>query len=124
MVQRLKELDDMIKLKISKNYFQVRKAFLALDRDFDGFVTIEDFLHYFGPSENIIYEDLEKLLRDKDRTRKGRLDFTDFTKWFGSSIHMLAGFYFRHDSKKNPQFDANEARFKQRYPERDLRQCK
>jgi len=26
----------------------VRKAFLFLDKDFDGFVTIEDFMNYNG----------------------------------------------------------------------------
>jgi Ca2+-binding EF-hand superfamily protein len=35
----------------------VRKAFLALDKDFDGFVTIEDFLHYFG-TDPLEFEDL------------------------------------------------------------------
>ena len=30
----------------------------------------------------------------------------DFSKWLGSAIHMSEGFYFRHDSIKNPQLDA------------------
>ena len=30
----------------------------------------------------------------------------DFSKWLGNAIHMSEGFYFRHDSIKNPQLDA------------------
>lgn len=92
---------------MSENYQTVRKAFLALDKDFDGAVTIEDFLHYFG-TEPLEYEDLQKLLCVKDRNGKGRIDFTDFGKWFGSAIHKSEGFYFRHDSKMvNPPFNLN-----------------
>ena len=43
--------------KISDNYKTLRKAFLSFDKDFDGFVTIEDFLHYFA-TEPIEFEDL------------------------------------------------------------------
>jgi Ca2+-binding EF-hand superfamily protein len=39
--------------------------------------------------------------------KKGYLDFTDFSKWMGSSIQPSAGFYFRHDSIKNPQYERN-----------------
>ena len=50
-----------------------------------------------------------KLLEVKDRNGKGRLDFGDFSKWFGSAIHKSEGFYFRHDTKKvNPEFDYNK----------------
>jgi len=30
----------------------------------------------------------------------------DFSKWLGNAIHMSEGFYFRHDSIKNPKLDA------------------
>ena len=58
MVDRIHELDLKIQTKIAENYQAVRKAFLALDKDFDGYVTIEDFLAYFGPEQSIEYEDL------------------------------------------------------------------
>ena len=29
----------------------------------------------------------------------------DFSRWLGNAIHMSEGFYFRHDSVKNPQLD-------------------
>ena len=53
-----------------------------------------------------------KLLKVKDRNGKGIIDFTDFSKWFGSAIHKSEGFYFRHDSTKvNPEFDLNKQHF-------------
>jgi hypothetical protein len=45
---------------------------------------------------------------DKDSTGKGRLGYADFSKWVGNSIHQSEGFYFRHDSVKNPQFEQNQ----------------
>ena len=43
----------------------------------------------------------------KDAKGVGSLDYTDFSKWMGSSIEPSAGFYFRHDSIKNPQYERN-----------------
>ena len=37
--------------------------------------------------------------------QKARLACSDFTNWVGESIHRREGFYFRHDSMKNPVFD-------------------
>lgn len=34
--------------------------------------------------------------------KSGRLNYMTFSKWLGNSIHMAEGFYFRHDSTKNP----------------------
>lgn len=42
---------------------------------------------------------------DKDSKKKGMIGYTDFSKWVGNAIHMSEGFYFRHDSVRNPQFD-------------------
>ena len=68
---------------------------------------------------------MQKLLCVKDRNGKGRIDFTDFGKWFGSAIHKSEGFYFRHDSKMvNPEFNLNAKRFNMKFPEKDLDQCK
>jgi len=80
----------------------VRKAFLILDTDYDGFITIEDLLKYFANETEIDYDDLKKLINDKDSKKQGRLNYTDFSRWLGSTIHMSEGFYFRHDSIKNP----------------------
>ncbi len=92
----------MIKKKFSDAYDTVRKAFLALDTDYDGYVTLEDILRHFDKGNNLNYEDLKKLITDKDSKKAGRINYNDFSRWLGSSIHMSEGFFFRHDSVKNP----------------------
>lgn len=97
----------MIKEKFSV-FESVRKAFLGLDADYDGFITVEDILRHFGQgSKEFNFNDLKKLINEKDSTGQGRLNYADFSKWVGNSIHMSEGFYFRHDSIKNPQYEAS-----------------
>lgn len=48
ITERLKKLERILKDKFSNNWESVRKAFLALDSDYDGFITVEDILRYFG----------------------------------------------------------------------------
>lgn len=95
---RINLIETTIKKKFSSAYETVRKAFLALDTDFDGYVTLEDILRHFGSDKNLNYEDLKKLIVDKDSKKIGRINYLDFSRWLGSSIHMSEGFYFRHDS--------------------------
>lgn len=45
--KRLRLLEDKIKSKISDSFISVRKAFLELDSDYDGFITIENILKFF-----------------------------------------------------------------------------
>ena len=33
------------------------------------------------------FNDLKKILVEKDSTKKGRLGYADFSKWVGNSIH-------------------------------------
>ena len=80
----------------------MRKAFLTLDADYDGFITVEDILKYFENEKDLNFNDLKKLLIDKDHKKLGRLGYMDFSKWLGNSIHLSESFYFRHDSVKNP----------------------
>jgi hydroxymethylpyrimidine pyrophosphatase-like HAD family hydrolase len=58
-------------------------------------------LRYFG--DDIDQRDLQKLLDQKSPL--GKLNCTAFTNWVGESIHQREGFYFRHDSMKNPRFE-------------------
>jgi hypothetical protein len=97
----------MIKLKFSNCFSSVQKAFLALDKDYDGFIDVEDFLTYFSNDATINYDDLKKLVTDKDAKKKGKIDYSDFSRWMGGSIYQCEGFYFRHDSKVNPQYEKN-----------------
>jgi len=98
-------LEEKLKTKFSNCFESVRKAFLALDSDYDGYITVEDILKYFGNETDLNFNDLKKLIVDKDQKREGRLGYMDFSKWLGNAIHMSEGFYFRHDSIKNPQYD-------------------
>jgi Ca2+-binding EF-hand superfamily protein len=40
----------------------VRKAFLDLDLDHDGFISVEDLMKYFGADNELNFNDLKKLL--------------------------------------------------------------
>jgi len=43
------------------------------------------------------------------RIKKGasKISYNAFCSWLGPSIEPTEGYYFRHDSKKNPQFEIN-----------------
>jgi len=84
----------------------VKKAFLALDTDYDGYITVEDILKYFGTDKELNYDDLKKIMIDKDSKKQGKIGYSDFSKWLGSAIHMSEGFYYRHDSIKNPELES------------------
>ena len=103
--ERLKKLEIKIKIKFQQCFESVRKAFLQLDGDHDGYITLEDILKYFGNDTDFHYQDLAKLINSKTENGRGYLNYTDFSKWLGTSIHLSEGFYFRHDSVKNPQLD-------------------
>lgn len=52
---RLKKLESFLKDKFSKNWVSVRKAFLDLDTDHDGYISVEDILRYFGTDHEFSY---------------------------------------------------------------------
>ena len=84
----------------------MQKAFLKIDGDYDGFITVEDLLKVLGNSGD--YADLQKLVMDKDSTKKGKIGYSDFSKWLGGVIQMSEGFVFRHDSTKNPLYELQQ----------------
>lgn len=96
----------------------MRKAFLDIDENKDGMIEPADLMRYFGDDDPVEMVDLEKLMREKilpgpassgrvpnAANQKARLSCADFTSWVGESIHRREGFYFRHDSMKNPVFE-------------------
>jgi Ca2+-binding EF-hand superfamily protein len=85
--ERLMKLEKKLKIKFSNCFESVRKAFLSLDTDYDGFITVEDILKYFGNETDLNYTDLKKLITDKDSKGEGRLGYQDFSKWLGNAIH-------------------------------------
>jgi hypothetical protein len=94
-----------MRVKFSNVYESVRKAFLGLDGDRDGFITIEDILKHYGSDRDFQYNDLKKLMIDKSTNKTGKLNYQDFSRWLGGSIHASESFYFRHDSIKNPGYE-------------------
>jgi Ca2+-binding EF-hand superfamily protein len=61
VLQRLTKLENLIKIKLANNWVSVRKAFLDLDSDYDGYVTVEDILRVLG-GEELDFKDLSKLI--------------------------------------------------------------
>ena len=59
---RINKLENIIKDKFANNWVSVRKAFLDLDSDYDGYVTVEDILRYFGDNKEFDFNDLKKLI--------------------------------------------------------------
>ncbi len=45
-------------------------------------------------------------IRNKNANAKG-ISFTDFCQWVGADIEPAEGYFFRHDSQKNPQYEKN-----------------
>jgi Ca2+-binding EF-hand superfamily protein len=112
VMKRLRDLESMLKIRFSTTWATVKAAFLALDADHDGIITITDFMRVLqSESDKINLRDLKKLIRDKDSKGAGSLNYTDFSEWLGQAIHWSEGFYFRHDSIKNPAFEKNCAKY-------------
>ena len=67
VLSRLKNLEHLLKVRFAFNWISVRRAFLDLDYDHDGYVIGEDIMRYFGASnKEIDLNDLLKLIKDKD----------------------------------------------------------
>jgi Ca2+-binding EF-hand superfamily protein len=79
---------------------------LALDDDHDGRIEPKDIIRIFGNSVEIDYKDLEKIISER-ANGKPVLNYSDFSKWMGNAIQQAEGYYFRHDSKKNPEYTVN-----------------
>lgn len=105
---RLSKLTIYLREKFQNTWVSVRKAFLDLDVDKDGEISPEDIMRFFGDAGNSLfdYNDLVKILEDLDSENRGTINYNDFCKWMGGAIHSSEGFYFRHDSVKNPPVEA------------------
>jgi len=87
----------------------VRKAFLAIDDNHVGYITAESFAKFLGATKqkNFDFTLLEILIKLHTKGLKTRVNYNDFCAWLGNSIEPTETFIFRHDSKKNPQFEVN-----------------
>jgi Ca2+-binding EF-hand superfamily protein len=108
LVHRMKKIERLMKEKFSNNWTSIRKAFLDIDMDYDGFITAEDIARQFTKdNQKLDFRDLRTLIKNRDSKRKGKIDFKDFCKWMGEAIQPSETFYFRHDSLRNPQYEDN-----------------
>ena len=80
-------MEQAMRRKIGSNFDSVRKAFLYMDGDHDGYITAEDFLRIFKNDIKIDVEDLAKLLVERDHNKIGRLNYEAFSSWVGTCIH-------------------------------------
>ena len=65
MKEKLLKLDQFLKEKFAQSWISVRKSFLDLDSDHDGFVTPEDIIRYFGSDNDFNFKEVKKLLTYK-----------------------------------------------------------
>jgi len=85
---------------MSTTFTSVRKAWLELDDSHKGYITVEELGKFLG--SKIDYNLLEILVKMRTKDLETRISYRDFCTWFGPAIEPTEGFYFRHDSKKNP----------------------
>lgn len=98
--ERLKNAEELVKNKLLSNYKTARRAFLELDRNFDGFIESEDVAVRVMNCGNVAEGDLRLLFKMKSSRTDGKLSFNDFIKWFGTVIDPPSQFYFRHDDSR------------------------
>jgi len=63
---KLKSMEKLLKEKLSNNWVSVRKAFLDLDSDYDGFISVEDFAKLVGGSSTFDFNILKMLIKMKN----------------------------------------------------------
>mgnify|MGYP006093262549 CR=1 FL=1 len=104
-------MEKVLMLRLNKSYENVRKAFLDLDRDQDGFIDSEDLAQYMknatsagesDHSKGLNYTLLELMIKLRCKTKDTKINYNQFCSWLGTSIEPVEAFYFRHDSLKNP----------------------
>jgi len=111
VISEMKKIEELLRQKFSNNWVSIRKAFLDIDMDYDGFITAEDIARQFGKdNQKLDFRILRTLIRNRDSRRKGKIDFKDFCRWMGGAIEPSETFYFRHDSLVNPQYEENKAK--------------
>ena len=105
----VKRLEKQLKAKLHIDFNSVRKAFLAIDDNHRGYITAESLARYLGASKqkNFDFTLLEILVKMHTTKPKTHINYNDFCAWLGNSIEPTETFIFRHDSKKNPQFEVN-----------------
>lgn len=107
--EKVKLLELELKKKLGSNFNSVRKAFLELDQKHIGYITPEEIAKFLGASHQrkFDYTLLEILIKMRTSNLSTRIYYRDFCSWLGNSVEPTEGYYFRHDSMKNPQYELN-----------------
>ena len=80
----MKDLEVLLKKRLSSNWISVRKAFLDLDWDKDGYLTAEDLAKVIGGSSgNFDFTVLKMFLHVRCKNNNGMVSYTDFCNLFG-----------------------------------------
>lgn len=74
-MDRIQKIEKILRDKFRNNFDSVRKAFLSLDSDHDGYITTDEFYKVFGELSDINYKDLKKLVCERDSTGKGKINY-------------------------------------------------
>ena len=114
---KMAQMENVLQNRLNKKFGNVRKAFLELDQDQDGYITADDLAKFLknasstedqeGSGKGFNFTLLELLIKIRCKLKETRINYTKFCSWLGTSIEPVEAFYFRHDSLKNPQFDLN-----------------
>jgi Ca2+-binding EF-hand superfamily protein len=81
ITNKIKEIENVIKERLSNNWVSVRKAFLDMDEDYDGYLTAEDFSKLIGGSSGnskYDYNFVKMLLKIRTKHANGNINYTDF----------------------------------------------
>ena len=65
-LERLDMVEKLLKKKFGSNFDSVRKAFLFMDQDHDGYITGEDVIRNFSDLDSH-YKDINKLMKERGR---------------------------------------------------------
>ena len=105
-------IEESLKKKLSVNWNHVRKAFLDIDMDQDGYITAEDLAKLVksanvistatGEAQPVNFTMIELLIKLRCKQEHTRISYNKFCSWLGQAVEPIEAFYFRHDSNKNP----------------------
>lgn len=65
VIDRISKVEKKLRDRFSQRFDSVKRAFLFMDADHDGYITIEDFLRNFSDID-VSYEDMAKLVKERD----------------------------------------------------------
>lgn len=74
--ERLKRIENVIKTKLSSNWDQIRKAFLDIDTDYDGFVTVNNLTDLCYGAFDL--EEMKMLMKCRGSGKDYKIDFKKF----------------------------------------------